>query len=325
MATGSKTTKVVFFGDSLSDNGNNKKYTDKGGKVWSEVFPDLIKANAWYNFARSESKTSDLENQINKYLEDKAHPTDKAIYSLLSGGNDLKNDPFGMLIGQVIGNKNINKIINNLKVAIKKINAEDNSSLKKQFLIFNLPTTAPATKNFASILEHHTKTVYNGIKESIAKNDNLFGDSLFNDDLFGDALSGLTKVAFDEFSKVGVEKHLGEASQIVGDFIDNIDLGLDDEKITVRSVVDSTVESTHDSYSKSLKGLACRFVKEKVDVKFIDLAKHHRDIVEKPSNFGVNPDPQCLTSNGCENGLYFDLLHFSAKVTSSLLLLSLRL
>jgi len=155
--------------------------------------------------------------------------------------------------------------------------------------------------------------VYSGIKESIAKSDNLFGDSLFGDDLFGDALSGLAKIAFDEFSKVGVEEHLGEASQIVGDFIDNFDLSLNDEKITVRSVVDSTVEATHDSYTKSLKGLACHFVKEKVNVKFVDLAKHHREIVEQPYNFGVNPDPNCLTSKGCENGLYFDLLHFSAK------------
>lgn len=254
-----------------------------------------------------------MKNQINKYLAAKAQPADKAIYSLLSGGNDLKNDPFDMLAGQVNGNKHINKIIKNIKAAIKQINSDDNSTLKKQFLIFNLPSTAPATKNFASILEHQTKTVYSGIKESITKSDNLFGDSLFGDDILGDALSKLTKVAFDEFSKVSIESHFAEASQIVGDFIDDIDLSLNDEKVTVRSVVDSTVESTSDSYTKSLKGLACYFAKRKIDVKFIDLAKHHRDIVEQPSNYGVNPDPNCLTSKGCENGLYFDLIHFSAK------------
>jgi len=146
MATGATTTKVVFFGDSLSDNGNNKKYTDEGGKVWSEIFPDLIEANASHNFAMSESTTSDLKNQIKKYLVNKGQLTDKAIYSLLSGGNDLKNAPLDMLVGPVVGNSNINKIINNLKAAIHKINADDNSSLKKQFLIFNLPTTAPPQK-----------------------------------------------------------------------------------------------------------------------------------------------------------------------------------
>lgn len=265
--------KIVFFGDSLSDHGNNGKYTDKDGKVWSEIFPKLVNATVSYNYAISESSSSSLRMQISNYLKSKPPKTDKAIYSLLSGGNDIKNDPFQV-------DTSIQKIISNLKGSINKIHSSDKGSTQKQFLIFNLPTTAPAANSFSHLTHYKVKSWYNGDQTT---------DS---DDYYG------LDYAFFELLSYGI-----------GGLLENINF----VNGSPRHYFNQYVQDASYDYTQSLKNLVCEFRQKNIDVQFIDLAEHHRQIVEQPDKYGVNPDAHCLTSAGCNNGLYFDLIHFSAR------------
>jgi len=267
------TKKAVFFGDSLSDHGNNGKYTDAGGKVWSEIFPNLINATVSYNYAISESSSHNLKIQINKYLKSQPPKTDKAIYSLLTGGNDIKNDPLNVDI-------NIPKIISNLRSSINKIHSEDKGSVLKQFLVFNLPTTAPAANSFTHLTHYKMKSWWNG-DQATDSNDYYGIDYAF----------------------------LEKASYAIGGLLEN----LKNQYVSPRDSFNKYVQGASIDYTESLKNLVCIFRKKHIDVQFIDLAEHHRQIIDNPYKYGVNPDPHCLTSEGCKNGLYFDLIHFSAK------------
>jgi lysophospholipase L1-like esterase len=275
--TETPTKKVVFFGDSLSDHGNNGKYTDAGGKVWSEIFPKLVYATVSYNYAISESSSDNLEVQISNYLNASCPETDKAIYSLLTGGNDVKNDVPNAHI-------NIHNIIDNLESSINKIQSGDKASAQKQFLVFNLPTTAPAANSFSRFTHYKIKNWYNEGQVPDNNNDNSFVD------MVADTL-------------------LEKASYAVGGILENFNvLG-----INPRAYFNQYMEDTNSNYTVSLKNLICVYRKKHIDVKFIDLAEHHKQIIENPDVYGVDPGPHCITSEGCENGLYFDLIHFSTK------------
>jgi phospholipase/lecithinase/hemolysin len=107
------TTSFVFFGDSLSDTGNNERFSD--GELWPEFLAKKLDLPAprssgvgGLNFAYSGAKSGNEEasdtvnvgNQIKAYLdinEGKADP--EAVYLIWIGGNDFldKRNPFDLI------------------------------------------------------------------------------------------------------------------------------------------------------------------------------------------------------------------------------------
>lgn len=144
--------KIIGFGDSLSDTGNNgPRFSD--GPLWHEVLAEKLNlpilessSLGGLNFAYSgamsgsdhSSETVNLGNQIKAYLElndGKADPD--ALYLVWIGGNDLldKRSPFDLL-------ENISSHIETLIAAGAT-----------QFFIPNLPSLAHAPKGEEMIKE----------------------------------------------------------------------------------------------------------------------------------------------------------------------------
>lgn len=148
---GLSTSKIICFGDSLSDTGNNGRYCD--GPLWHEVLAERLNLpipqhskSGGLNFAYSGAMSGNDEatdiinvgNQINSYLNlTDGHADPEALYLVWVGGNDFlaKRNPLDL----------IHNIINHIETL-----ADAGAT---QFLIPNLPSLIHAPKGRAMAKE----------------------------------------------------------------------------------------------------------------------------------------------------------------------------
>lgn len=266
--------KIVFFGDSLSDNGKVCRSTGSG-KLWSEIFPSLLRATAVENYARCGANTNHLTEQIDDYRKQtitknnafydlffQKQETDIVVYSLLIGGNDfLTLNPF--------------YIFQNIENSIKELNQIPDGK-NKHFLVFDLPSfsNVPVASNIGG-------KFLNTITPAASRISKVYHSAL------PEFLSSSLDFTFSNIGKPTIEVGINLASSIL---------------LNVVSFL----------YSGELDRLVERLELKEYSIAKINLGDFYKNIGTNLTANGFSEDLHCLTSSGCKNGLFYDEIHPSA-------------
>lgn len=166
-----KVDHLVIFGDSLSDGGNNGRYTD--GRLWLEVLAERLglktpnpSKEGGYNFACSGAMSGDgngcsegeiihVKQQIELYLEGNGGKADPgALYVIWIGGNDF------------LDGRNSMDLIENI---ISHVNTLMEAGAR-EFFIPNMPSLVQAPKGEAIVktrVDSSLGEAFSGIKSYI--------------------------------------------------------------------------------------------------------------------------------------------------------------
>ncbi len=266
--------KVVFFGDSLSDNGKICRSTGSG-KLWSEIFPDLIGASVIENYAKCGANTNHLTEQIEDYRKQtmpkdnilydwffKKQQTDIVVYSLLIGGNDfLTLNPF--------------YIFWNIENSIKELNQISDGN-KKHFLVFDLPSfsNVPVASNIGGKL-------LNAITPAASK------ISKYYHTILPESLSYGLDFTLSNMGKLTIEKGVNLLSSLLLNTVGFL-------------------------YSYKMNNLVEKLQLFEYSVTKINLDDFYKNVGANLTANGFSEDLQCLTSSGCKAGLFYDEIHPSA-------------